>query len=227
MTSSELRRAMGAGVGFVVLFVAGVLLNNSPNIDSTDTDAVAAAKFVTYVSDSGNRARLVVGAFLLVFAALALVWFTLGLRAWIGIQSAAGRLVSHLGVLGAGAIAAGAMASAAVAGPVTFGSEPVPRDGDTIRIAMDLAFPFLFVVFGLTSAALIAAVVIGAIRAATAPKWVVYTGWVAVLGSLGGVVFVPFVLPLLWYLAIAVLGLTRAAPVATHVTDGHHDHGPL
>lgn len=222
MTGSELRRAMSAGIAFVVLFVVGVLVNNSPNINSTDSDAVASAKFVAYVSDGGNRARLIVGGFLLVFAALAYVWFALGLRAWIGVQSAAGRLVSHLGVLGAGAMAAAAMASTAVAGPVLFGNEPVPRDGDVIRIVMDLAFPFLFVVFGLTSAALIAVVVVGAMRAATAPKWVIYTGWVAVLGSLGGVIFIPFVLPLLWYLAVAIMGLAHAAPASTHATDAHH-----
>jgi hypothetical protein len=158
---------------------------------------------------------------MLVLAALAFVWFTIGLRARIGIESAAGRLVSHLGVLGAGAVAAAAMTSTAVAGAVTFGNEPVPKDGDTIRIVMDLAFPFLFVVFGLTSAALIAAVTIAGTRTGALPRWAVYTGWIAVLGALGGVVFVPFVLPLLWYLVLAILGLIR--PV--HAS-GHRDPPP-
>jgi hypothetical protein len=33
-----------------------------------------------------------------------------------------------------------------------------------------------------------------------------------VLGSLAGVVFLPFVLPLLWYLAVSIVGLTRSTP---------------
>jgi hypothetical protein len=39
----------------------------------------------------------------------------------------------------------------------------------------------------------------------------VFTGWIAALGALGGVVFVPFVLLSLWYIALAFLGPTRTA----------------
>jgi hypothetical protein len=49
-------------------------------------------------------------------------------------------------------------------------------------------------------------------------RWAAYTGWIAVLGSVAGVFFLPFVLPLLWYLAVSIVGLTRASPAPVAVT---------
>jgi hypothetical protein len=212
METAQLRRAMAAGIAFVVLFVAGVFLNfgDTPNVKSSDTNAVAAQKWVTELSGSGHRTGLIVSAYLLILAGLALLWFTVGLRAWLAPDPAAGRLILSLGVLGAAAMAAAAMAGASVAGSVSFGNEPVPLSGDAIRVVMGVFFPFLFVVFGLVSAALIATITVAVMRTGVVPRWVIYTGWIAVLGGLAGVVFLPFVLPLLWYLAVGIVGLTRS-----------------
>jgi hypothetical protein len=220
MKSGQLRRAMAAGIAFVVLFVAGVFLNfgDTPNVKSSDSNAVAAQKWVTELSGSGHRTGLIVSAYLLILAGLAFLWFTVGLRAWLAPDPSAGRLVLGLGVLGATAMAAAAMAGASVAGSVSFGNEPVPLSGDAIRVVMGVFFPFLFVVFGLVSAALIATVAVVVVRTGVLPRWVAYTGWLAVLGSLAGVVFLPFVLPLLWYLVVSIVGLTRASPAPVAVT---------
>jgi hypothetical protein len=214
MKPGQLSRAMAAGITFVVFFVAGVVLNfgNTPESKSSETSAVAAQRWVHYLSSTSHRTGLIVSAYLLILAGLAFLWFTIGLRAWVGINPAAGRLISSLGVLGAGAMAAAAMMGAAVAGSVSFGNNPVPQNGDAIRIVMELFFPFLFVVFGLVSAVLIATVVVTSKRVGVLPRWVTYTGWIAALGGLAGVVFIPFVLPLLWYLAVSVVGLTRSSP---------------
>lgn len=208
MDEVQQRRSMAAGVVFVVLFVAGTLVSegNAPTIGSNDSAAVAAGKYVAVLSSSGHRVGLLIGGYLLILAALAFIWFTAGLRARLA--PTLGHLVSGLGVLGAAAITTAAMTSAAIAGGVSFGGEPVPRDGETVRAVMDLTFPLLFVVFGLVSAALIAAVAISAKRA-DLPSWVLYSGWVAVIGCVFAVVFIPMVLPLLWYLAVAITGLTR------------------
>jgi len=210
MNTAELRRAMAAGIAFVVLFVVGVFVTfgNSPDVKKHDSDAVAAAKYVSKLSDSGARRGILVGAYLLIVAALLFVWFSRAL-AELTASPAAGRLIGGLGVLGASAIAAGAMASAVVAGSVTFGDEPVPAQGDTIRVVMDLSFPFLFVVFALASAA-IASVV--ALRASDGvASWLRYTAWLAVLGGIFAVIFLPMALVLLWYLAIAIVALVRPA----------------
>jgi hypothetical protein len=198
---------MSAGIAFVVLFVVGVFLTfgNSPDIKSHDSDAVAAAKYVTKLSDSGARKGILVGAYLLVIAAVLFVWFTRALSEIVS-SPAAGRLIGGLGVLGASGIAAGAMTSAVIAGAVSFGDEPLPKDGDTIRVVMDLTFPFCFVVFGLVSAALIAVV---AVRGLGLAPWLRYAGWLAVLGGIAAVIFTPMALVLLWYLAVAIVLLVR------------------
>jgi uncharacterized membrane protein YhaH (DUF805 family) len=209
MNAQQVRRAMIAGVVFVGLFVAGVLVTfaNSPEIKSTDTAASAAQKWLGEISDSGHRAGLIVGAYLLIIAAIAFVWFCSGLREWLGSSAGVGRAISSLGVLGAGAITVAAITGGAgIAGSITFGKDPVPQSGDAIRVVAEFFFPFLFVVFGLVSAALIATIATSAMRDRALPRWLAYLAWIGVLGALGGVVFIPFVLPLLWYLAVAIAG---------------------
>src|ERR1700726_2119982 len=98
MKPDQLRRAMAAGIAFVVLFFAGVLLNfsNAPESKSGEASAAVAQKWVSYLSSSGNRTGLIVSAYLLVLAGLAFVWFTVGLRAWLAPNAPAGRVISHL-----------------------------------------------------------------------------------------------------------------------------------
>jgi hypothetical protein len=64
---------MLAGIAFVVLFVAGVLVTfaSTPNIKSSDSDATVAHKWVSELSSSGNRVGMLVGAYLLIVAASA------------------------------------------------------------------------------------------------------------------------------------------------------------
>ena len=215
MNPNELRRAMSAGIAFVVLVVVGTIVSlaNAPNISSKDTDAQAAQKYVQQLSSSGHRAGLIIGAYLLVLAALAFVWFTLGLRARVT-SVPAGRLIAGLGVLGASALAAAGMASASVAGPVSFGNQPVPQNGDSIEIVMDLTFPFICVVFALVSAALLAVYAVDSYRSGRR-DWIARTAWFGVLGGVFAVIFIPLVLPLLWYLAVAITGVMRPAVSGT------------
>jgi len=213
MTPAQLKRSMAAGIAFVVLFVVGVFVSfgNAPNIKKHDSDAVAAAKYVKQLSDSGHRAGLIIGAYLVVLAALALVWFSQGLRSLVN-SEAAGRLVAALGVLGAAALSVGAMCSAVMAGAISFGNEKVPQDGDTIRVVMDLSFPLLFVVGGLVMAAIIATI---AVRGGgSLPVWLQYTSWLGVLGAVMAVIFLPMALPLLWFLAVAITILVRRQPAS-------------
>lgn len=216
MNVAAYRRSMGAGVAFVVLIVVGTLLglSNMPNLSSDETAQTAAAKYQDFLSSSGHRTGLIIGAYLLIIAGIAFIWFTNGLRARL--QAAdpgdpiAGRFLSGLGAFGAAALAASGMASAVVAGAVSAGGEPVPTSGDAMRVVMDLSFPFVFVVFGLVSAAVVLTVSVSALRSGAFPGWVVHTGWLAALGSILAIVFVPMVLPLAWFLAVAIAGVISA-----------------
>ena len=212
---------MMAGVLFVVLFVAGVFLNfgNTPEVKSSDTSATAALKWVRELSTSEHRVGIIISTYLLIIAAIAFVWFCNGLRDWLGLNPGWGRAVGGLSVLGAAAITTGAMlGGGGIAGAVEFGESPLPLSGDAIRVVAELFFPFLFVIFGLVSACIIGTLTVAAARAGTLPRWLVYGGWLAALRSDRGCHLPSFILPLLWYLIVAVLGIRRAEGVAPAVS---------
>ena len=219
MRTSAFRRSMVAGIVFVALFVFGMFFSNdAPSIKSSDSAAVVAQKWVDWLATKSHRTEHLIGAYLLILAAIAFVWFCLGIRerlenAGPG-EVVIGRFVSLLSVLGAGAMTAAAMTAAVIPGAVNFGGEKAPTNGDAAHWIMDLTFPFLFVVFGLVSAALIAAVAIATMRSDAFPRWVAYFGWLAVLGAIAAVIFLPMALPLLWYLSVAIAGLVRPLPTA-------------
>lgn len=203
-----------AGIVFVVLFVFGTLSSiDSPDIKSTDTSQMADQKWLTYLSSSGNRTQHVIGAYALILAGIAFIWFCNGLRTRIdgmGGGSIAGRTIAGLSAFGAAALASAGMASADIPGSVSPGTDPLPTSGDVAREIANLTFPFIYVVFALVSAALIATVIVTAKRTGTLPNWLIYTGWLAVLGGLAAVIFVPMILVVLWYLALAIVTTVSA-----------------
>ncbi len=219
MRASAYRRSMIAGIVFVALFVIGVFFAlDGPDTKSSDSADTVAQKWVTWLSTSSHRTEHIIGGYLLIVGGVAFVWFCLGIRHRLEqagpAEMATGRFVSALSVLGAGAMAVAAMMAADIPGAVNFGGEKAPTSGDAAHWITGLTFPFLFVVFALASAALIGAVTVATMRSNAFPRWVAYTGWLAVLGAIAAVIFLPMVLPLLWYLAIAVAGLARPAPPA-------------
>ena len=220
MSTSAYRRSMLAGVVFVALFVVGVFTaNDGPDTSSSDSASTLDHKWVEWFSHSNNRAEHVIGAYLLIFAALAFIWFCLGLRERLEVSPAervSARFVSALSVLGAGALAAAAMTAAVIAGAVNLGGEKAPTTGDASHWLSDLTYPFMFVVFGIVSAALIGAIALAALRSGVLPRWTAYFGVLAALGGLFAVIFLPMVLVLLWYLAVAIAGLVR--PVGQNVS---------
>jgi hypothetical protein len=207
---------MGAGIAFVILFVFGTFASLGPNIKGDDTPSGAAAKYLDYVSTHGHRAELIVGAYALVLAAIAFIWFTQGIRRWGG-ETIVGGFVGALGVLAGAAMMAAGMTAAVVAGAVSLGDTPGPSSsgGEAVRWVMSMSYPFLFVVVGLVSAAMIGAIAIGGSRAGVLPKWLAWAAVLAVLGGVFGVLFLPMVLVLLWYLALAIVGLRGAGATAT------------
>lgn len=224
MSPAELRRSMSAGIAFVVLFVVGVFVSfgNSANIKDSDSEATAARKYLDVVSSSSHRTGLVIGAYILIVAGIAFIWFTIGLRSRLSTITA-GRLVSSLGVVGAGALMLGGVANAVVAGSISFGDQPIPKDGDAVMVMMNLSNPLLLLIFPLACAALIATVAIRG-RGSGLPAWICYTAWLGVIGSIFAVIFLPMVLPLLWFLAVAIVGVMRPGVAATTEGGGSTRH---
>jgi hypothetical protein len=211
MERSTGRWGMIAGVAFAILLAVGTILitSASPNTSKGDGATVAQA-WLTRINDSGHRQSIVIGGILLVLAALALIWFSAALRVRYGISPAGP--AGGFAILAAVGLALGSVGPLAIAGGHTFGNEPLPTDGTVIWMFNDLLFPCVLLIFGLASSAFIATLLLAAQSAL--PTWLAIFGWVAVAAGIFGVLFVPLVLMVLWYLCLGVYGIVRSAPAA-------------
>ncbi len=216
MNARSQRWAMIAGLVFIPLFVVGVFtyFDGQPDFDgSKDSPDVIASKVHAAVSSSSDRHEVLIGAYLLVLASFALIWFVQGLRSRLSATAEPGELAPALtsvfGTLAAAALSLGAVLGATIAGSVEFGDEPVPglAQSDATRLITELGIPCIFVVFGLAMSAMVAVVSVSAVRRRGFPQWVGYVGVLGVLGGIFTVIFLPAVFLLLWVLIVSVVGL--------------------
>jgi hypothetical protein len=189
---------MVAGVAFALLvfFGASSMFSSTPETKKSDTAAQVAQKWATWIGDSGHRDSVIVGSFLLVLAAIALIWFASAIR---GRLTNAGSPLMGFAVLAAVGLAAGTAGPLALVGGHAFGSEPLTTDGNVIWL--------LFVVFGLGCSAFIATVLVTG--RGVLPMWLVVSGWIAVVAGLLGILFITMVVVLLWFLAAGIYGAVR------------------
>jgi hypothetical protein len=212
MSVRSYRAAMLSGVAFAVLLFVGAttMFSGTPSVKKSDPPNLVAQKYVTWLDDSGHRTSVLIGGFLVVLAAIALVWFAAALR-----ERYAGRGNPMYGfaLLAAAGLAASTAGPLAVVGGHAFGNEPLTNDGHAIWLVVESGFPLLLIMFGLACAAFIATIVVSA--RGEMPTWLVVFGWVAVIGALLAVEFIPLVLVVLWFIAAGIYGFMRpAAPAA-------------
>jgi hypothetical protein len=210
MSVRAYRAAMLSGVAFALLLFFGVtcMFDSTPDTADKSADAVA-QDYVTWISDGDNRAAVLVGCFLTILAAIALVWFASALRTRVAPGSTP---LLGFALLAAGGVAAATLGPLALVGGHTFGDDPVPTDGNVIWMVLSLSFPALLAVFGLAVAAMIATTVYAGRR--VLPMWLVVFGWIAVVAGVLGVMFIPMILVLLWFLAAGIYGAVRPEPAA-------------
>jgi hypothetical protein len=203
-----------AAIVFAVLFVVGFLLaSDTPDGDESN------AKWVRHFADSGNRRMTVIGVILLAVAAVAFLVFLGVLRERLRAAAPGSEWISTVafasGVVFVAMLGVFAVGAAAVPAGVTFGDNPVPRDADIMRSLDSLGFGALLL-FGAGSAGLLiitTSIVSG--RAALLPRWLVVTGYiVGVIVLLGGLLFFPLILIVLWMLAIGIVMLRRSGAPA-------------
>ena len=115
------------------------------------------------------------------------------------------------GVVMVAMLAVFALGQGSVAASVVFGDAPVPRDADIMRTFVSAGFGAILL-FGATTAGLLVfmtSILSG--RAALIPRWLVVSGYVGgVIVFLGGLLFFPFVLFLLWMVAIGIVMVSRS-----------------
>ena len=193
------------GIVFAVAFVVGLLMMT----DTPDGDAPN-REWREYFSDSGNRWMIILGAFVLAVAVLGLLVFLSVLRERVR-EGASGSSWLSTAVLASGLtlvamIAVGGATLAAVAASIEIGEGSVPRSADIPRSIESIGFGAILV-FGMAAAGLMIATATAAgARAGLLPRWLVGAGYVvAVIVLLGGVLFIPMVLLVLWVLVVSIL----------------------
>jgi hypothetical protein len=213
-TRSGLRAGGIAAIVFAVLFVVGFLfVSDTPEGDESNL------KWIRYYADSDNRRMIIIGAIVLALAAVAFLVFLGVLRErlrnaapgaeWVGTTAFAS------GLLFVAMLAVAALGTASVSASVEFGDAPVVRDADVLRTFESLGVGAL-VLFGAAAAGLliITSSVAGA-RAGLQPRWLVVTGYVVgVIVLVGGLLFFPLALFVLWMLAMGIVMLRGSSATA-------------
>ena len=193
---------MLSGIAFAVLFVVGMMLgSDSPASDAPD------AEWTAWFDDSGHRTLQIIGAFLMVLAALAFVVFITGvvrrLRAEATVHDGAAQVAYGAGLLLAAAIAIGGVAINQISGAIEFGDLPTPS-ADILRTAEQLGYGIVLIVGGWSAALTVAAATIAARRTTAFPGWLITAGFVAAVLLVFSVIFIPMAVLPLWVLAVAI-----------------------
>jgi hypothetical protein len=199
-----------AGIVFAVLFVVAASLIDLPSAD----DSVK--KFTDFYNDGGERAQIIISAYLFWLAGVFFIWFLASLRVrLLAVEGEPGRLTSIAfgsGLVFVTLMAVAAATFASVAGDITFGGEDfVSVDG--ARFLPELGYPILLIGGMFAAIAMIDATSILILRTNVLPRWLGYFGFVVAVVLLAAVIFLPMIFFVLWVLFISV-AMLRSRPAA-------------
>jgi hypothetical protein len=193
-----------AGLLAAITFVVGLAMSaNSP--DNSDPDA----KIISWYADHGHRVGVVVGAFVLAFCGLFLLWFASGLRQRLRVaEGPEGRLANVAlggGVLLVAMLWVGSAALAAIPAGVSIGGSKALTDADLGRFLPSIGFGsiLIFAMFG--AIALIDATAVVIMRTGVLPRWFAWLGFVCGVVLLFGAVFLPVIALPIWLIAASVV----------------------
>lgn len=193
------------GIGFVVLFVAGLLTSNSLN----DTDSNR--QWLNYYASSGNQVRILVSGFLIVLASMCLVLFVTSLWSRIAVARRP-QTISPLPLVAAGVgaagIALGGVFSATVPGAMIFGQLRLPS-ADILRFSTDLSFPAIAVagMFGVALA--VGSLAVQAHRAGLYGRRFAIVGVAVAIITAFSFAFFPIAATMIWFLVVSIMLLRR------------------
>src|ERR1700748_1277178 len=124
MSARSYRAAMISGAVFAILLFVGTgqIYGNTPDTSKSDSADTIASRYVAWLADSGHRNMVVVGAVMMVLAAIALLWFA---AAMANGRGAAGSPMFGFAILAAVGVAGAAVGPLAVVGGHAFGDEPL------------------------------------------------------------------------------------------------------
>jgi hypothetical protein len=213
---------VGVGVGHAVLFLLSYwLLSSTPGARASDEELVA------FYGSERRRQMVLVGLYVMPFAGIAFLWFSVALRVWIRASSLReSELLSSMqfvsGILYVGLFFAAAAASSVTAVSLEISGSPVdpvvarqfPLFGATLllRFAMRMAAVFVFTTSSIGRTARVL------------PRWFTHVGQLVglfLLLSATSSRALVLVFPL-WLLALCTLLLGRAWRLPKDAAGEHH-----
>jgi hypothetical protein len=199
-----------AGIAATVTFIVGVVMvGNGP--EGSDSNA----KVLAWYADHGHRTGVIIGAYVLMFFGVFLLWFAAGLRQRL--RAAAGedgRLANvALGgaVLCVALVWGGAFAVAAIPAGQSFGSEPMITNADLARFLPQLGFGAILVGGMFGAIAMIDAASVVGLRTGVFPRWLVWLGFACGIVLLFGALFLPVIALPVWLIGMSIVLLRRSA----------------
>lgn len=193
------------GILFAVLFVVGAVVAETPDSDQP-------AKWVTWFSDSGHRAELIVNGYLWVLAGLCMAIMIAALYQRFGSRTGVSGLYANIAgvaaVIFTGILLVAGVGNASVAGNVAFAGANVPQDGDLLVQLGQQGMAFVLLAGGLSAALGLAAISLLIVRE-KGPRWLAVLGFIAAICCVFGVVFIPMIALPIWVLIASIVLLTR------------------
>jgi hypothetical protein len=216
LTSSRFERwAPIAGIAFVVLMVVGSML-----IGDVPAPDASAQEIATYLADSGNHTRNIIGAYLWVIGALAFVWFLVRLRNDLRRAEGGTGSLSSLTFAAGVAFAAVWMVSAVVFAAVPFAIElrdaPI-SDHDLVTLLPATGRLLLLLGAGFAGLLVVLATSLAILRTGVFPRWLAWLGIVAAIVLLFDVIYLTIVPFWTWVFIVSIVMLMRrerTAPAA-------------
>ncbi len=207
------RWAALSGIVFVVLMLVGAAFV----LDVPKGDA-SAQEIASYLTDSGNHTRNIIGAYLWVLGGLAFLGFVTGLRSVLrraeGDPGTLSNLVFGAGVVFTAVWSVSAAAIASVAYAVEFSDARVSNP-DLVTVLPSLGGLLLLLGGGFAGILLLAATSILIFRTGVLPRWLAWLGIVVAVSLVFDVAYMN-ILPLVgWVLVASIAMLRRREEIAT------------
>ncbi len=205
-----------SGVGFAVLLVVGFMLSmGTLPEDSKAPDA----DWIKVISNSGDRAQIIVGAYILFVAGMLFLWFASTIRAALQSEEASSSVVGSVAagsaIVFVAMLLAAAVSLAAVPASITFGNSPVPA-ADFVRQFSQLGTGFLLAPGSLAAAVFVASISrLGAVTGLFS-RGLAVVGYVAAVLLLFGAIFLPFLALPIWAIVVGIaLARRPVTPTST------------
>jgi hypothetical protein len=201
-----------AGIAAGVTFIFGLAAAaNSPDSDDPD------AKILSWYADHGHRIGVIIGAFVLAFCGLFILWFASGLRQRLRLaEGPEGRLANVAlggGVLCVAMLWVGGAALAAVPAGESIGGAPL-SNADVARFFPSLGFGSILIFSMFGAIALIDATSVVIMRTGVLPRWLAWLGFVCGVALLFGVAFLPVIALPIWLIASGIALIRHPAGTA-------------